>query len=153
MSSESSREEKEGSPPSLVSIERLKPGMEDVTVRVRVLEVSKPRRIETKKGSRTIANAVVGDSTGRVDAVLWGFKATSLKQGDVVEISHAWVTVFKGRIQLNIGKNTEIKQLPQDSVPSEVPESKPGTREAGTRPRRKPFYTGRPRRSRGEEGE
>lgn len=142
--SSSSREEKEGSSPP-VSVNQLKPGMENVTVRVRVLEVGKPKKIETKKGTRTITSAVVGDGTGRVEAVLWGAKVAALKAGDVIEISHAWVTEFRGKVQLNIGKSTEIKPLPSDSVPEEIPEQGPAARSTPTRrpPRRRPAQSRR----------
>ncbi len=110
---------------STVSVLELRPGMENVTVRVKVLSVSKPRVIETKKGTRTISNAVVGDNSGRVEAVLWGERTTSLKEGDVVEISGAWVTEFKGKVQLNIGKSTSIIKLPEDAIQGEIPEKEP----------------------------
>lgn len=152
MNSEPGREEKGRISSPLVSINQLKPGMEDIAVRVRVLEVGKPRKIETKKGSRTIANAVVGDTTGRVEVVLWGLKTTSLKQGDVVEISHAWVSEFRGKVQLNIGKNTVIKQLSQDAVPEDIPETTPEVKPAQGRPERRAPYPRRARR-RGEESE
>ncbi|MEM2025340.1 MAG: OB-fold nucleic acid binding domain-containing protein [Desulfurococcaceae archaeon] len=108
-----------------LNVMQLNPGMENVTVRVRVLETSEPRTIDTKRGARTISNAIVGDSTGRVEAVLWGEKAGALKTGDVVEINGAWVTEFRGRVQLNVGRSTNIKQISGDSVPETVPESQP----------------------------
>lgn len=113
------------SPPAPIGVIQLNPGMENVTVRVRVLETGEPRTIDTKKGTRTISNAIVGDSTGRVEVVLWGEKAGTLKAGDVVEINGAWVTEFRGRVQLNVGKSSNIKQLPSDSVPESIPESQP----------------------------
>lgn len=123
-----------------VNILDLKPGMENVTVRVRVLEIGTPRTIETKKGTRTICNAVVGDATGRVDAVLWGLKTASFKEGDVVEISHAWVTEYRGKVQLNVGKSSEIKQLSGNEVP--LPENIPEVRPKHSSSR--PPFRGRP---------
>ena len=144
MNPDSSREKTGGTTPP-TSIEQLKPGMENVTVRVRVLEVGQPKRIETKKGARTITNVVLGDSTGRVEAVIWGFKTAELKQGEVVEISKAWVTVFRGKLQLNIGRNTEIKRLPGDAVPEEIPEKYPSGAAPSQRPPRGPRRFGKPR--------
>lgn len=122
-SSSENRSPGRSSPP--INVMQLRPGMENVTVRVRVLNTTQPRTIETKKGTRTISNAVVGDSTGRVEAVLWGEKVTALKTGDVVEIKGAWVTAYRGKVQLNIGRSTDITPLPSDSVSGEVPESEP----------------------------
>jgi len=142
-----------GRTPPPIDVIQLKPGMENVTVRVRVLNTTQPRTIETKKGTRTISNAIVGDSTGRVEAVLWGEKAATLKAGDVVEIKGAWVTEYRGKVQLNIGKGTSITHLPGDSVPEEVPESSPkatGRPFTPGRGSRRGFTT---RRKRGEESE
>ena len=122
-SSSGDRSSGRSTPP--LNVNQLQPGMENVTVKVRVLSAGEPRTIETKKGTRTISNAVVGDSTGRVETVLWGDKATALKVGDVVEIKGAWVTEYRGKVQLNVGKSTQISPLPSDSVPEEIPESEP----------------------------
>lgn len=136
-----------------VSVLELRPGMENVTVRVKVLSVGKPRVIETKKGTRTINNAVVGDNTGRVEAVLWGEKTSSLREGDVVEISGAWVTEFKGKVQLNVGKSTSITKLPENVVQGEIPEKEPSAPSTPRHPPRR-FPPRKPRSSRrGEEYE
>lgn len=108
-----------------VNIIDLKPGMENVTVRGRVLETTPPRTIDTSKGTRTISNAVIGDSSGRVEVVMWGDKVTSLKEGDVVEIKGAWVSEYRGRVQLNIGKSTSVSQIESSAVPEEIPEAEP----------------------------
>jgi replication factor A1 len=120
--------------------------MENVTVRVKVLSVGKPRVIETKKGARTISNAIIGDNTGRVEAVLWGEKTSSLREGDVVEISGAWVTEFKGKVQLNIGKSTSITKLPENTIQGDIPEKEPA---APPGQRRGPPFRRSPRARRG----
>jgi replication factor A1 len=133
-----------------VNIINLKPGMDHIKVKGRVLEASPPKVIQTKKGPRTISNAVIGDSTGRVETTLWGEKAGTIKEGQAVEIKDAWTTSFKGKVQLNVGKSSEIKELPDTEVPkaSDVPSesptapeepsrpSFPGRRRGGFRPRR-----------------
>lgn len=141
--SSSGKSERGSSAP--INIIQLKPGMENVTVRVRVLSTTEPRVVDTKKGTRTISNAVVGDSTGRVEVVMWGDKAGSLKEGDVVEIKGAWVSEFRGKVQLNIGKSTNVTQLSNDAVTDQIPETEPrGTGRPPSRPGRRPF-TGRRR--------
>ncbi|MEM4718111.1 MAG: OB-fold nucleic acid binding domain-containing protein [Desulfurococcaceae archaeon] len=149
---ESDRKETKGSS-ILTNIIDLKPGMENVTVRGRVLVKTPPRTIETSKGTRTISNAMIGDSTGRVEVVMWGEKVTTLKEGDVVEIKGAWVSEYRGKVQLNIGKSTTVTEIPANSVPEEIPEAEPratGTyqRKPSRRFNKKKFY-----RRRGDEGE
>lgn len=74
----------------------LKPNMESVDLTVRVLEATDARQIQTKNGTRTISEAIVGDDTGRVKLTLWGKHAGSIKEGQVVKIENAWTTAFKG---------------------------------------------------------
>lgn len=110
-----------------VNIIDLKPNQENVNVKGRVLETSPPHVINTKKGPRTISNAVLGDATGRVEVTLWGEKAGSLKNGEVIEVIGAWTTVFRGKVQLNIGKATQVNRLddgeapPPEDIPEDVP--------------------------------
>lgn len=108
----------------------LKPNLENVTVRVRVLETHPPKTIQTKKGARTISNAVVGDGSGRVDVTIWGEKAGSLRSGDAVEISGAWTTMFRGNVVLNIGRSTVVKKINDNEVPgvNDIPDAKPAVR-------------------------
>ncbi|MCE4610135.1 MAG: OB-fold nucleic acid binding domain-containing protein [Desulfurococcales archaeon] len=105
----------------------LKEGEDNVKVRVRVLETSDPKVIQTRKGPKTISEAIVGDETGRIKLTLWGKHAGTLKKGDAVEISGAWTTQYRGKVQINVGYKGEIKQVEDESVPgeSDVPESMP----------------------------
>ena len=120
--SEEKREEKIGN---------LKAGMENVNVTVRVLEASEPKVIQTKKGERTISEAIVGDETGRVKLTLWGKLAGSIKPGSVVKIVNAWTTAYKGKVQLNAGSRSTISEVSDDLAPSEdqIPENTPSAGE------------------------
>ena len=111
-----------------VKVSELKPGMERVAVLVRVIDPGEVRRITTRAGERTIREATVGDESGRVKLVMWGKSIKSLKRGDVVEVSGAWTTVFRGKLQLNVGGPESVRVV-EDSgeVPSaeEIPEEEP----------------------------
>ncbi|MEM1768521.1 MAG: OB-fold nucleic acid binding domain-containing protein [Desulfurococcaceae archaeon] len=114
---------------SRILIKELKPNQENISIIARVIQTTPPRTINTRKGVRTISNAIIGDESGRVEAVLWGVKAGSLNVNDVVEINGAWTTSFRGKVQLNIGKTSTIKKVdnnlvpPVDSIPETEPES------------------------------
>lgn len=105
----------------------LKSGEENVHIKGRVLEASPPRVIQTRRGPRTISNAVIGDETGRVQATLWGNKAGTLDEGQVVEIEGAWTTSFRGKVQINIGRTTKVTELSDKEapLPEEIPEDQP----------------------------
>lgn len=118
-----------------VKVSDLRDGMDGVSVRVRVLEVSGEKVVNTRRGPRTISEAVVGDETGRVKLTLWGRHAGSLREGEAVEIRGGWTSSYRGEVQLNVGARGEIERIPDDEVPkaSEVPEERP---KAPPRPRR-----------------
>jgi len=108
-------------------ISDLKPGMDNVSVRVRVLEAEPPRTINTRRGVRTISEAVVGDETGRVRLTLWGNAAGNIEPGTAVEIKGAWTTAYRGQVVLNVGSRGEINTLDDSEAPreEEVPEETP----------------------------
>ncbi|MCX8184209.1 MAG: OB-fold nucleic acid binding domain-containing protein [Sulfolobales archaeon] len=143
-----------------LKVAELKPGMERVSVFVRVIDPGETKKITTKAGERTIREATVGDESGRVKLVMWGKSIKSLKRGDVIEVSGAWTTVFKGKVQLNVGGSENVK-VAEDlgKLPSadEVPEEEPKAEGAPPRrPRPRGFQQRRSRfgsRSRGEEFE
>jgi replication factor A1 len=144
-------------PEGKVKVMDLKPGMERVSILVRVIDPGEVRRITTKAGERTIREAVVGDESGRVKLVMWGRSIKELSQGDVVEVSGAWTTVFRGRLQLNVGGPENIKVVEDTGqVPAadEIPEEEPKVEgQVPTRPRQRGFQRRRGFRRGGEDYE
>lgn len=118
----------------------LKQGESSVSIKARVLETNEPKNIETKKGTRTISEAILGDETGRIKATLWGEKAGSLEEGQAIKVTGAWTTGYKGKVQLNIGSSSEITQIDDSEVPAkeEIPENEP----AAPAEERRPFRGG-----------
>lgn len=116
---------------SVIKVRDLKPGMENIAVVVRVLQSFGARTIETKAGIRTLNEYVVGDDTGKVKLVIWGVKAPALNVGEVVEITNAWVSAFRGEVQLNAGRSSSISKASEDAVPQseEIPDESPKAEE------------------------
>jgi Single-stranded DNA-binding replication protein A (RPA), large (70 kD) subunit and related ssDNA-binding proteins len=135
----------------------LKPGMENVNLTVRVIEAGEPRQIQTKNGTRTISEAIVGDETGRIKLTLWGNLAGSVKAGSVVKIDNAWTTAYKGQVQLNAGSKSQITETQEDGVPEadQIPENIPSAGDYRRPPQRggRRFGGRRPRPRREDEGE
>lgn len=131
----------------------LRPGESNVNVKVRVLEVGESRVVETKRGPRTLSEATVGDETGRVTLVLWGDHAGKVREGSVIELQNAFTTVYRGKVQLNLGnmgsffESSDEDFVKAEDVPEEVPEAPRDFRP----PRRRDFrgrnegYRGRPK--------
>lgn len=113
----------------------LKEGLDNVSVKGRVISVEDPKVIQTRRGPRRISEAVIGDESGRVKVTLWGRHAGSLEEGDAVEIKGAWTTSYRGEVQLNVGYKGEIMKVDDGEAPmeDEIPEETPKSESYGFR--------------------
>ena len=95
-----------------MKIAEIKPDAKDVSVTGKITDIYEPRTVNTKFGYKTqVATAVLEDETGTILLPLWGKKIQEFKINDSVEIVGAYVTEFKGDLQLNVPKNGEIKKV------------------------------------------
>jgi len=127
--------------PELVrkKIAELGPGEDGLNVRGRILEAGDPRVVETRGGLRTLSEAVIGDETGRVKLTLWGNHAGTVKAGETVEVQNAFTTVYRGRVQLNVGSRGSIVRIADEEVvkEEEIPEVYPEAPTGWDRARRR----------------
>ncbi|RLG40571.1 MAG: single-stranded DNA-binding protein [Thermoproteota archaeon] len=121
-----------------VKVSELTPDMNEVNIKVRVLEAGELKEIQTFRGERTLSEAVVGDETGRITLTLWGEHAGKVSAGDAIEIKNGYTRVFRGELRLNLGSRGTIEKIADSEVPSieEVPEISPQVPE-GYEPRRR----------------
>ena len=95
-----------------MNIRDLKPGMNHVNIRVRVLSISEPKQITTGTGiEHEILEAKVEDETGSIALVLWDEKIIPIKVGDALQIENGFVTSFKGEWRVNVGKYGEVAKV------------------------------------------
>ncbi|MCE4617317.1 MAG: OB-fold nucleic acid binding domain-containing protein [Desulfurococcales archaeon] len=120
----------------------LREDLDNVNVKVRVIETREERTVQTRRGEWTISEAMVGDETGRVKLTLWGRHAGTLKEGEAIEVKGAWTTSYRGDVQLNVGQRGEIERIPDEEVPSteEIPEDIPKSSGSGYGYRRSSGY-------------
>ena len=96
----------------MLNIRDLKPGMSSVNIKVTVSNISEPKQITSGKGIEyEILEVEVKDETGTMMLVLWDEKVIPLKVGDVLRIENGFVTSFKGKWRINVGKYGEIAKL------------------------------------------
>jgi replication factor A1 len=89
----------------------LKPGMRSVNMKVKVVEVSEPRTVQTRYGVARVADAVVEDDSGRVKMSLWNEQVDQVSPGDTIAIENGYTTQFKGSIQVNVGRYGRIVKV------------------------------------------
>jgi len=95
-----------------LNIRDLIPGMSDVNMKLKVLDVSEPDQIITGKGvEHKILELEAGDETGTIKLVLWDDKVIPLKVGDLIQVENGFISSFKGEWRMNVGKYSEVDRI------------------------------------------
>lgn len=95
-----------------MKINELKPGMNDVSIRAKIVEVAEPKQITTKFGTQTtLTNITLEDDTGTIPMALWGMQSEGISEGVEVEVTGGFTKEFRGTLQLGIGKTGSIKPV------------------------------------------
>jgi replication factor A1 len=93
-------------------------GSADVTLRGRVLDVGPIRTFDRDDGSEgRVANAVLGDETGRTRLTGWDERADDLQEldpGDAVEVRDGYVRERDGDLELQVGDRGGIATVDDD---------------------------------------
>jgi GNAT superfamily N-acetyltransferase len=94
-------------PYEMARIGDLSDGMRGVDVEGEVLEKGIARQVRSKRRrweTLTVANAGLGDGSGRVVLVLWNEQIRRVKVGDRVRVESGYVSSYRGITQLNVGR-------------------------------------------------
>lgn len=95
-----------------MNIRDLMPGMGNVNMKLKVLDVSEPGQVITGKGiEHEILELEVGDETGTMKLVLWDDKIVPLEAGDEVQVENGFVSSFKGVWRINVGKYGAVNKV------------------------------------------
>jgi replication factor A1 len=107
------------------SIRDVRSGMNHVSFKAKILEVSEPRRVITMYGNyASVAKALIGDETGTIRLCLWNEQIGSVSVGDTVRIENARASLFRGEKQLSIGTRgllTNVKDFDSQITPTDSP--------------------------------
>ena len=94
-----------------MNISELTVGMKDVTITAKVAEKSEPREVQTRFGRRLVADVMVKDTTGSIKLSLWEKQIDAVKEDDEIEVVGAYVTEWRGSLQLAIPKTGKLTVL------------------------------------------
>jgi len=93
----------------------LRPGMEHLDFRVRVTKLKETRKIKTYSGlEHSLAEGEVTDDSSNVPFTVWNEKISELegiKIEDLIEMKNCFITSFKGVIQINVGRDSNIMKV------------------------------------------
>ena len=94
------------------SIRDLRAGMNHVSLKAKVLEVTQPRHVMTRYGNlASLAKALIADETGEIKLCLWNEQIDSVAAGDTIQIENARTSTFKGERQLSLGKKGTLNNI------------------------------------------
>ena len=82
-------------------------GMRGVDVEGEVLEKGMARSVRSRRRrweTLSVANAGLGDDSGRVVLVLWNEQIRRVKEGDRLRVENGYVSSYRGITQLNVGR-------------------------------------------------
>ncbi len=103
----------------LYTIRGLRKDVRGASLRVRVLSKNEVRTVKTKDGeAHRVVDAQVGDSTGQILLSVWDEKIELIQEGDLIDITNGYVTRFKGRYRLNLGRYGDLEQVEDDEFPT-----------------------------------
>jgi ssDNA-binding replication factor A large subunit len=92
-----------------MKIGEIQRGSSGVTIEAKVIDVSEPRDVNTRYGKRQVADATLEDDSGQISLTLWQDQISSVKVGNTVKVSGAYVTEFRDKLQLNIPKSGKLE--------------------------------------------
>lgn len=92
-----------------MKINEIKLGMSNVSVTAKVIDVEDRREVMTRYGRRSVANATIEDDTGEIGLSLWQDQINAINSGDKINITGAYVTEFRGKLQLSIPRSGKIE--------------------------------------------
>lgn len=94
-----------------MKINEIKAGMSNVAIQAKVIEVSPTRDVQTRYGPKRVADAILEDDTGQISLSLWEDNINSVSTGDTVNVSGAYVTQFRDKVQLNVPRKAGSIQI------------------------------------------
>ncbi len=110
--------------PVEATIAQLEPRMKNVTIKFKVMDVGDAREVSSRKDGSThrVADAIVGDESGIVRVPLWDATIDELEVGKTFTLKNGYTGLFKGNLQLNIGRYGELEEAEEaiDEVNEEV---------------------------------
>lgn len=93
-------------------IKDLKPGMKQVDLEAKILEIPKPKSVFTKFGDVAfVSTAKIQDETGVIHLPLWNKQISEFSLGDHIRVQNANVVKFRGEFQLRISRSGQLNVI------------------------------------------
>jgi replication factor A1 len=87
-----------------IKINELKSGAKRVELDATVIEIGKVREFDSKGSKGRVATATIQDESGTIELSLFNENIDTVTKGAKVHIENAFVSSYKGKLQVNVGK-------------------------------------------------
>jgi len=100
----------------LVKIGSLTPRSRGVNLIAKVVEKPEPRVVSSQydQSEHRLTEALIADETGAITLVLWDDNINVVSEGDSIKVTNGFVKLFKGKMQLNLGRFGKVEQSDVD---------------------------------------
>jgi replication factor A1 len=119
-----------------LQIKDLKVGVKLVNLKAWVIEKSTSRTVFSRFGDALIiSTAIISDNTGLVKLILWNNQIDMIAVGDAVQIENGKLTMFRGELQVGLGRKGRLHVIKNQSMADYVKANLPakGVQEAKSR--------------------
>ena len=95
-----------------LKVEKLTPDSRQVNIKAKVVKKGEPRETISRKDgtAHKVADVLAGDETGSVYLSLWDDNIEKVSDGDVIEIKNGYISLFRGSMRLNIGRDGTLEK-------------------------------------------
>lgn len=95
-----------------LKVEKLTPESRNVNIKVKVVKKGETRETVSRSDGSThrVSDVLVGDETGCVYLSLWDDNIEKVSEGDVIEIKNGYLSLFRGSMRLNIGREGSFEK-------------------------------------------
>ncbi len=97
-----------------VKISAINSVLPDLALLAKIVSIQQ-KSIKNEKGESVYYYGILGDETGTMPFTAWTFSST-LRAGDVIEISHASSREYNGAIRLNLDSRTQVVMKPGSDI-------------------------------------
>lgn len=103
-----------------IKIEEINPKTKNVNIRFKVISIDQIRNVRSKRDRtpHAVTEAYIGDETGTVLLTLWDEYLDRVTEGKSYSLTNGYVSLFKGKLRLNIGKYGDLAELEDDIEPN-----------------------------------
>lgn len=100
------------------SIAELRDGMRHVTVEGKIVQMGRPKEVETRYGKTSLVIALLTDDTGEIVLNLFGSQADGVECGDFIRVEKGYIVKYEGQLTLNVSrKYGRIVVNPKFTIP------------------------------------